>query len=317
MHLGHYAGSLANRVKLQNEYKQFVLVADVQALTHNFSDPAKVRSNVVEIMLDNLAVGLDPTKTTFFIQSGIPQLAELTVYFLNLVTLARAQRNPTVKDEMKEKGYGATVPLGFLTHPVSQAADILAFRADLVPVGADQLPMIEQTNEIVEKFNSLYGKTFDPVQAILSSSPRLSGTDGQSKMSKSLGNAIFLSDDKDEIEKKVMGMYTDPGHIHASDPGKVDGNPVFEYLSLFHPDQAKVSEMKEKYQKGGLGDVEIKKELAAILNDFLTPIREKREYLARNLNKITDILKAGKMEAEKVASETLQDVKKIMQLNYF
>ncbi len=316
MHLGHYAGSLANRVKLQNEHKQYVMVADIQALTHNASDPSKVRSNVVEIVLDNLAVGIDPAKTTIFVQSSVPEIAELTIYFLNLVSLARAERNPTIKEELKEKGYGSNVPLGFLIHPINQAADILAFKTDLVPVGADQLPMIEQANEIAHKFNALYGNTFSEVTPILSASPRLSGTDGKSKMSKSLGNAIFLSDSKDEVERKVMSMYTDPGHIHASDPGKIEGNTVFEFLSFFDPDQTKLSEIKEAYQKGGVGDIEIKKRLSLVLDSFLTPIREKREYLANNLDKVLGILKEGEIEARKVASETVREVKKAMQLNY-
>jgi len=245
LHLGHYVGSLLQRVELQEKYTQFVMIADIQALTDNFEHPEKVRNNVLEVTLDNLAVGVDPAKTTFFIQSQIPEITELTIYFLNLVTLARLKRNPTVKDEMKQKGYGENVPAGFLMYPVSQAADILFCKASLVPVGEDQLPMIEQTNEIVEKFNRLYGETFQKVKALIPETSRLVGIDGKTKMSKSLGNAIFLADSPKEIEEKVMAMYTDPGHIHAKDPGKVEGNVVFTYLDTFDSDKKEVEKIKK------------------------------------------------------------------------
>lgn len=317
LHLGHYVGSLLSRVELQDKHKQYIEIADVQALTDNFDDPEKVRNYVPELAIDYLSVGIDPAKTTIFIQSQIPEIAELTIYFLNLVTLARLKRNPTVKSEMKEKGYDETVPAGFLMYPVSQAADILAFHADLVPVGEDQLPVLEQTNEIVDSFNRIYGETFKRIKPLVSTTPRLKGIDGKAKMSKSLGNGIYLSDSQEEVEKKVMMMYTDPGHIHATDAGKVEGNVVFEYLDAFDPQKAEVGELKEKYQKGGLGDVEIKKRLARGLNEILAPIREKREHLEKDPKYIMELLEEGTKEARKVAKQTLTEVREVMKITYF
>jgi tryptophanyl-tRNA synthetase len=319
LHLGHLAGSLQNRVKLQNEHKQYVMIADVQALTDNAADPLKVRNNVLEVAIDNLAAGVDPAKTTMFIQSMIPELAELTIYFLNLVTLARAERNPTVKNEMRQKGYGADVPMGFLAYPISQAADILGFKADIVPAGEDQLPMIEQTNEIAHKFNTLYGEVFGKVEALMpeAGAKRVRGIDGQEKMGKSLGNAIYLADSSQTVEEKIMLMYTDPQHVRAEDPGHVEGNVVFEYLDLFDADKGGLEELKKRYSAGGVGDIEVKKRLIGVLESVLGPIREKREYLATKPEYVIGILKSGTEIARGVAAKTLSEVKKAMQLNYF
>jgi tryptophanyl-tRNA synthetase len=319
LHLGHFVGSIQNRVSLQGQYdKAFYMVADVQALTDNADNPDKVRSNVLEVVLDNMACGLDPAKTIFFIQSEVPEIAELTIYFLNLVTLARLKRNPTVKDEMTQKGYGEDVAAGFLIYPVSQAADILAFKANVVPVGVDQVPHIEQGNELAHKFNTIYNTSIFPkIEAKLSETPRLVGIDGNSKMSKSLGNTINFSDTNEEIEAKVKMMYTDPGHIHVEDPGEVLGNVVFNYLDIFDPNKAEVAELKAQYQKGGLGDMVIKKRLTGILQEMITPIRERREYLARDPKHIMDILEAGTEKARETARETLREVKEAMKINYF
>ena len=318
LHLGHYIGSIQNRINLQGEAdKSWYMIADIQALTDNADNPTKVRSNVLEVALDNLACGVDPTKTTFFIQSQVPGIAELTVLFLNLVTLARLKRNPTVKDEMKQKGFGEEVPAGFLMYPVSQAADILFVNANRVPVGADQLPMIEQANEIVQKFNSLYGEVFSKIEAVISETGRLPGLDGKAKMSKSLNNAIYLSDSNEVIEEKVNAMFTDPDHIHVEDPGKVEGNVVFSYLDIFDNDKKGLDELKEQYRRGGLGDTVIKKRLSQILQDIIAPIRERREYLAQNPKKVMDILRDGTAEANKMAEETLRKVKEAIQINYF
>jgi tryptophanyl-tRNA synthetase len=320
LHLGHYVGSLLNRLELQDQYDQFVMVADVQALTDNADNPEKVRNNVLEVALDNLAVGLDPNKTTFFIQSEVPEIAELTIFFLNLVSLARLKRNPTVKAEMKQKGFGEDVPAGFLAYPVSQSADILFCKADIVPVGHDQLPMIEQANEIVEKFNRIYGPVFNKVEAMVpknKAGSRLPGLDGKAKMSKSLNNAIYLSDSKEEIEKKVMQMYTDPDHIHVEQPGKVKGNVVFTYLDVFDADKKEVKKLKQQYEKGGLGDVAIKKRLANVLNDILAPIRDRRENLAKNPKEVMRILEEGTAKTRKIAAETLHEVREAMKINYF
>ncbi len=318
LHLGHYIGSIQNRINLQGEAdKSWYMIADIQALTDNADNPAKVRSNVLEVALDNLACGVDPTKTTFFIQSQVPGIAELTVLFLNLVTLARLKRNPTVKDEMKQKGFGEEVPAGFLMYPISQAADILFVNANRVPVGADQLPMIEQANEIVQKFNSLYGEVFSKIEAVVSETGRLPGVDGKAKMSKSLNNAIYLSDSNEVIEEKVNAMFTDPDHIHVQDPGKVEGNVVFSYLDIFDNDKKGLEELKEQYKKGGLGDTVIKKRLTQILQDIIAPIRERREYLAQDPKKVMDILRDGTVEANKMAEETLRKVKEAIQINYF
>lgn len=318
LHLGHFVGSIQNRIALQEQHDtSFYMVADVQALTDNADNPDKVRNNVLEIVLDNLACGVDPSKTTFFIQSQVPEIAELTIFFLNLVTVARLKRNPTVKDEMKQKGLGEDVPAGFLMYPVSQAADILAFKASIVPVGEDQLPMLEQANEIAHKFNTLYGETFAEIKKITADASRLVGIDGNAKMSKSLGNTINLSSSNEEIEQKVMAMYTDPDHIRVEDPGKVEGNVVFTYLDIFDPNKEEVDALKEQYRKGGLGDVVLKKRLTVILQDLISPIREKREYLAKDPKQIMDILKKGTEKARQHARETLAEVKRAMKIDYF
>jgi len=318
LHLGHYIGSMQNRIKLQNECDQsFYMIADVQALTDNADNPDKVHKNVLEVTLDNLAVGLDPRKTTFFIQSQIPEIAELTVFFLNLVTLARLRRNPTVKNEMKQKGFGENVPAGFLAYPVSQAADILFCGSNTIPVGEDQLPVIEQANEIVAKFNSLYGETFGKIHPVLSDIPRLIGIDGNAKASKSLGNAIFLDDSAEEIKRKVMMMYTDPGHIHLSDPGKVKGNVVFTYLDAFDTDKEEVEKLKREYKHGGLGDVEIKKRLITVLENIISPIRTKRRELANNPELVMEMLRDGTEKTRKIAKETMRKVREAIKIDYF
>lgn len=318
LHLGHYVGSLRNRVELQHKYKQFVLIADAQALTDNAKNPEKVRKNILEVALDYLAVGIEPKLTTIFIQSLVPQLYELTAYYMNLVTLGRLQRNPTVKEEIRERGFGASIPVGFLSYPVSQAADITAFKADLVPVGEDQLPVLEQTTEIVRVFNRIY-KTDVLVEpkAMLSSIPRLPGTDGIAKMSKSLGNAIALGDSADVVREKIKGMYTDPGHIHADDPGKVEGNPVFAYLDAFDSDKKGLEEMKAYYRRGGLGDVVIKKHLTEVLLAELDPIRARRQEYAKDLAAVMKILKEGTETASEVAAQTLCEVRQAMKIDYF
>jgi tryptophanyl-tRNA synthetase len=317
LHIGHYVGSLANRVRLQEECEQFVMIADAQALTDNAENPQKVRENILELALDYLAVGIDPHKTTILIQSMVPELFELTFYYLNLVTWNRLKHNPTVKLEIQQKGYGENVPAGFMIYPVSQAADITAFKADLVPVGEDQLPVLEQTVEIVRKFNRTYKcDVLKEPKAIVPSIGRLPGTDGQAKMGKSLGNAIFLSDDADSVAKKVKGMYTDPSHLRVEDPGKVEGNPVFLYLDAFDPDKQKVQEMKEHYQKGGLGDSVVKKHLLEVLQNFLTPIRERRKQLANDRALILQMLFKGTEKARETTAKTLHEVRKAMQLDY-
>lgn len=317
LHLGHYVGSLQNRVKLQDEYDQFVMIADVQALTDNFENPQKVRENVKELVLDYLAVGIDPSKTTILIQSQIPEIAELTVFYLNLVTLERVLRNPTVKDEIKQKGFGTNIPAGFAMYPVSQAADITVFNASLVPVGEDQLPMIEQTREIVRKFNLLYGNVFVEPEPLLGRVKRLPGIDGNAKMSKSLGNCIYLSDSEEELKKKVMSMYTDPNRIHPTDPGKVEGNPVFIYHDVFNSDQAEMEDLKKRYKEGKVGDVEVKEKLFIKLNDFLKPIREKRKEFEGKDEILDKILKEGTEKAREVAKETMQKVREVMKIDYF
>ena len=318
LHLGHYAGSLQNRVMLQHRYKQYVLIADTQALTDNAETPEKVRASVLEVALDYLAVGLDPTLNTIFIQSTVPELAELSMYFLNLVTLARLQRNPTVKDEMEQKGFKGNVPAGFLTYPVSQAADIATFRADLVPVGEDQLPMIEQTNELVRRFNKTYNTdALRECEALVSRVVRLPGTDGKTKMSKSLGNAIYLADTPEEIARKVKGMFTDPKHLKAGDPGEVEGNPVFAYLDAFDPDTEGLEEMKAHYRRGGLGDVAVKSRLTRILQDMLGPIREGRNEFAKHPQEVMEMLRKGGTVARKAAAETMDQVRRAMGLDYF
>ncbi|KTC71557.1 tryptophanyl-tRNA synthetase [Legionella birminghamensis] len=316
LHLGHYVGSLLNRIKLQDEYEQYVMIADIQALTDNFENPGKIVDNLYEVALDYLSIGIEPEKSTIFIQSHIPELAELTVYYLNLVTLGRLERNPTVKTEIQQKGYDSSIPAGFLCYPVSQAADITAFKAEAVPVGEDQIPMIEQTNEIVRRFNRIYNTDcLKEAKPILSKTSRLVGIDGQSKASKSLGNAIFLSDTPEEIKRKVFLMFTDPAHLKISDPGKVEGNVVFEYLSAFHPDPEEVNALKAQYRKGGLGDSTIKNLLNTSLQAMLEPIREKRNSFKRG--EVMDIIISGTAAAKKVAEKTLEEVRSAIGLRYF
>lgn len=318
LHLGHFVGSLQNRVLLQDTYKQFVMIADVQALTDNYDNPQKVHDNVLQVAMDYLSVGIDPAKSTIFIQSQIPQIADLTIFYLNLVTVNRLKRNPTVKAEILQKGFGESIPAGFFVYPVSQAADITVVKGTLVPVGEDQLPMIEQCNEIVRSFNRIYQcDVLKEAKPLVSKVARLSGIDGKAKMSKSLGNAIFLSDSEQELQKKVMSMYTDPTHIRVEDPGKLEGNTVFEYLDAFAPDKSAVEQMKEQYQKGGLGDVKVKRYLFDALNEFLKPIRAKRAELEKDPMYVMEILKKGTQETLHVAEQTLQEVKQAMKLNYF
>ena len=318
LHLGHFVGSIQNRLTLQNEYDTlYYMIADVQALTDNADNPEKVRANVLEVALDNLACGMDPQKTTMFIQSQVPEIAELTIFFLNLVTISRLKQNPTVKTEIKQKGFGENVPAGFLAYPISQAADILTFKGTVIPVGEDQLPVLEQANEIGDKFNRLYGNTFPRIKPLVSANSRMPGIDGKAKMSKSLGNAIFLADSAKDVEQKVMQMYTDPNHIHLNDPGEVKGNVVFIYLDVFDPNKDEVAELKKQYKKGGLGDVVLKKRLARVLNEILTPIRERRAELAKDPEHVMDILEAGTKRARKEAQRTLLEAKTHMKINYF
>ena len=331
LHLGHYIGSLKNRVVLQNEGnydEMYLMIADSQALTDNFDNPKKVRDNIINVALDYLSVGIDPKKVSIFIQSQIPALTELSFYYMNLVTVSRLQRNPTVKNEIKEKSFEKSIPVGFFCYPISQAADITAFKANIIPVGNDQLPMLEQTNEIVSSFNRIYGETLVPCKAILNENKiaqRLPGLDGNAKMSKSLNNGIYLSDPSDVIYKKVMSMYTDPNHIKVEDPGKVVGNMVFTYLDVFSNDEqiSKYSEyrtlyeMKKAYEKGGLGDVKIKKVLYNVLEEILSPIREKRRYYEEHLDEVYSILKEGTTKANEKANKTLKEVKKAIMIDFF
>ena len=332
LHIGHYVGSLKRRVEQQNsgEFdKIYVMIADAQALTDNFDNPEKVRANITEVALDYLACGIDPEKSNIFIQSHIEQLTELTFYYMNLVTLARLERNPTVKQELKTKNFGGSIPMGFLTYPVSQTADITAFKATTVPVGEDQLPMLEQAREIVRSFNGLYGETLVEPKAVLpenKSCLRLPGTDGMAKMSKSLGNCIYLADSPDEIKRKVMGMYTDPNHIKVTDPGDTKNNPTFIYLYAFSrpehfanylPEYANLDELKAHYERGGLGDMKVKKLLNAVMQETLEPIRKRREEWAKDLPAVWGILKTGSEKAREIASKTLAEVKKAMKINYF
>jgi len=314
LHLGHYVGSLRSRVDLQHEYATFVLIADLQALTDHAEQPALVRRNVREVALDYLAVGVDPAAAAIVVQSGVPELAELTVYYLNLVTVARLGRNPTVKEEMRLKGFAADVPAGFLVYPVSQAADITAFKADVVPVGDDQLPMIEQTVEIVRRFNRLYGPVLVEPTALVSKIARLPGTDGHDKMGKTLGNAIFLSDSPDAVARKVMAMYTDPRHTRADLPGTVEGNPVFSYLDAFDPDAAGIGELKGRYRAGGLGDVALKRRLIEVLEAFLAPIRERRRHFADDPGEIARILREGTARGRAVVQQTLGEIRRALRI---
>lgn len=333
LHVGHYVGSLRQRVQLQNSGaydKVYIMIADAQALTDNAEHPEKVRKNIIEVALDYLACGLDPAKSTLFIQSMVPQLTELTFYYMNLVTVSRLQRNPTVKNEIKMRNFEASIPTGFFCYPISQAADITAFRATVVPVGEDQLPMLEQCKEIVHKFNSVYGETLVDPDIMLPQNDaclRLPGIDGKAKMSKSLDNCIYLSDEPEDIKKKVMSMYTDPDHVRVEDPGKIEGNTVFTYLDAFSTEEhfakflpdyyANLDELKAHYQRGGLGDVKVKKFLNNVLQDVLEPIRERRHYWEQRIPEVYEILRTGSKEAEAAAAATLHDVREAMRINYF
>ena len=332
LHVGHYVGSLSERVKLQNsgQYDEiYIMIADAQALTDNAEHPEKVRQNIIQVALDYLACGIDPDKSTIFIQSMVPELTELTFYYMNLVTVSRVQRNPTVKAEIVQRNFEASIPVGFFCYPISQAADITAFGATHVPVGEDQMPMLEQCKEIVHKFNTVYGETLTDPQIVLPSNKaclRLPGIDGKAKMSKSLGNCIYLSDEADVVKKKIMSMFTDPNHLRVEDPGKVDGNPVFIYLEAFSrpehfeeflPEYKNLEELEDHYRRGGLGDVKVKKFLNNVMQAELTPIRERRKEWEAKIPDVYDILKAGSAVAEKKAAETMTAVKKAMQIDYF
>ena len=332
LHIGHYVGSLKRRVELQNSGlydKTFIFIADAQALTDNIENPEKVRQNVIEVALDYMAVGIDPTKSTIFIQSQIPELCELSFYYMDLVSVSRLQRNPTVKSEIQMRNFETSIPVGFFTYPISQAADITAFRATTVPVGEDQEPMLEQAREIVRRFNFIYGDTLVEPNILLPENAaclRLPGTDGKAKMSKSLGNCIYLSDEADEVQKKIMSMYTDPGHLRVQDPGKIEGNTVCTYLDAFSrpeqfelylPEYPNLAELKAHYQRGGLGDVKVKRFLNAIMQEELTPIRERRKEFEKDIPAIYEMLKNGCEVARTAAAETLSDVKKAMKINYF
>ena len=332
LHIGHYVGSLKRRVELQNSNlydKIFIMIADAQALTDNAENPEKVRQNIIEVALDYLACGIDPTKSTIFIQSQIPELCELAFYYMNLVTVSRLQRNPTVKTEIQMRNFATSIPVGFFTYPISQASDITAFKATTVPVGEDQEPMLEQTREIVRKFNAVYGETLIEPEILLpdnSACLRLPGTDGKAKMSKSLNNCIYLSESADDLQKKIMGMFTDPGHLRVQDPGKIEGNTVFTYLDAFclpeHferylPDYPNLEELKAHYQRGGLGDVKVKRFLNSIMQETLEPIRNRRKEFSKDIPAIYEMLQQGCEVARAAAAETLADVKKAMKINYF
>ena len=332
LHLGHYVGSLKRRVELQNtgDFDEiYIMIADAQALTDNADNPEKVRQNIIEVALDYLACGLDPEKSTILIQSQIPQLCELSFYYMNLVTVSRLQRNPTVKSEIQMRNFEASIPVGFFTYPISQAADITAFKATIVPVGEDQMPMLEQTKEIVHKFNSVYGETLVEPKILLPENEacmRLPGTDGKAKMSKSLGNCIYLSEEPEDIKKKVFSMFTDPNHIRIEDPGSLEGNTVFTYLDAFCkpeyfpeflPEYASLDELKEHYQRGGLGDMKVKRFLNNVIQDELRPIRERRKEFAKDIPAVYRILEEGSIKAEKKAAETLAEMKRAMKINYF
>ncbi len=331
LHLGHYVGSLKTRIEMQNNFeydKYFIMIADTQALTDNAHDINKIRNNIIQVAIDYLSAGIDPNKVCIFIQSMVPELFELTAYFMNLVTVSRLQRNPTIKEEIKQRGFSTSLPIGFLNYPVSQAADILAFNANVVPVGEDQLPVIEVTNEIVKSFNSSYSQIFNEVKPFVPKSKvcaRLPGLDGKVKMSKSAGNAIYLCDDEKTVKEKIMSAYTDPTHIKVSDPGKIEGNIVFSYLDAFAndehfkkylPEYKNLDELKSHYKRGGLGDVKVKLFLNNIINDLLTPIRNKRKELEQNIDSVYEILFNGSEKASKFAKENLKNVKKAMGINY-
>ncbi|MGN0380214.1 MAG: tryptophan--tRNA ligase [Butyrivibrio sp.] len=332
LHVGHYVGSLRRRVELQNsgEYDSvYIMIADAQALTDNADNPEKVRQNIVEVALDYLSCGLDPSKSVLFIQSMVPELTELSFYYMNLVTVSRLQRNPTVKSEIQMRNFEASIPVGFFTYPISQTADITAFKATTVPAGEDQMPMVEQAREIVHKFNMVYGETLVEPEILLPDNKaclRLPGTDGKAKMSKSLGNCIYLADTEEEVRKKIMSMFTDPNHLRVEDPGQVDGNPVFIYLDAFcrpeHfaeylPDYADLDELKDHYRRGGLGDVKVKKFLNSVMQEELAPIRARRKEWEKKIPEVYEILKEGSRKAEAVAAQTLAEVRQAMKINYF
>ena len=332
LHLGHYVGSLRRRVELQNEGdydKMFVFIADVQALTDNAENPEKIRQNIIEVALDYLSAGLDPKKVTLFVQSHIPELAELTTYYMNLVTVSRLQRNPTVKTEIQMRNFETSIPVGFFTYPISQAADITAFKATTVPAGEDQEPMLEQTREIVKRFNNIYGEVLVEPKIMLPSNHaclRLPGIDGKAKMSKSLGNCIYLSDSAKDMQQKVKSMYTDPGHLRVEDPGKVEGNTVFTYLDAFStnddfaefwPEYQNLDELKDHYRRGGLGDMKCKKFLIKVLDKYLEPIRQRRHEFEKDIPEVFNLLKKGSDAAREVAAQTLNDVRQAMKINYF
>lgn len=332
LHLGHYVGSLRRRVELQNEGdydKMFVFIADVQALTDNAENPEKIRQNIIEVALDYLSAGLDPKKVTLFVQSQIPELAELTTYYMNLVTVSRLQRNPTVKTEIQMRNFETSIPVGFFTYPISQAADITAFKATTVPAGEDQEPMLEQTREIVKRFNNIYGEVLVEPKIMLPSNHaclRLPGIDGKAKMSKSLGNCIYLSDSDKDMQQKVKSMYTDPGHLRVEDPGKVEGNTVFTYLDAFStnddfaefwPEYQNLDELKDHYRRGGLGDMKCKKFLIKVLDKYLEPIRQRRHEFEKDIPEVFNLLKKGSDAAREVAAQTLNDVRQAMKINYF
>lgn len=332
LHLGHFVGSLKNRLKIQEEGnydEMYIMIADAQALTDNADNPEKIRESIIEVALDYLSVGLNPEKVTIFLQSQVPALTELTFFYSNLVTVSRLQRNPTVKNEIKLRNFDESIPVGFFTYPISQAADITAFKANIVPVGEDQLPMIEQTREIVKSFNRIYDNVLVSPEAVLPDTKaalRLPGTDGNAKMSKSLGNGIYLADSKEEVKKKIMGMYTDPNHIRIEDPGDTENNPVFTYLEAFAkpedfqkflPEYKNLEELKSHYQKGGLGDVKIKTFLLSVIENILEPIRAKRAYYEARIDEVYRILENGSKKANEVANSTLREVKNAMKINYF
>ena len=332
LHLGHYVGSLKQRVDIQNkgDYKEmYIMIADAQALTDNADNPEKIRENIIEVALDYLSVGLDPNKVTLFIQSAVPELTELTFYYMNLVTLARLERNPTVKSEIKARGFDQSIPVGFLTYPISQTSDITAFKANIVPVGDDQLPMLEQAREIVRSFNNTYGEVLVEPDAVLADNEacmRLPGTDGKAKMSKSIGNCIYLSDDADTVKQKVMNMYTDPTHLRVEDPGHTENNPVFTYLDAlctdehftkYLPEYKNLDELKAHYEKGGLGDMKVKRFLNDVINDVLEPIRKRRHEYEGKIREVYAILENGSMKARETAGRTLKEVKEAMKINYF
>jgi len=332
LHVGHYVGSLKRRVELQNsgEFdKIFIMIADAQALTDNADNPEKIRQNIIEVALDYMACGLDPAKSTMFIQSAVPELTELAFYYMNLVTVSRLQRNPTVKTEIQMRNFETSIPVGFFTYPISQASDITAFKATTVPVGEDQMPMVEQTREIVHKFNSVYGETLVEPNILLPDNKaclRLPGIDGKAKMSKSLGNCIYLSEEADDIRKKVMSMFTDPDHLRIEDPGKIEGNTVFTYLDAFSKPEhferylneyANLDELKAHYQRGGLGDVKVKKFLNNVLQEELEPIRNRRKELQKDIPYVYEVLKKGSEHAREVAAQTLAEVRAAMKINYF